>query len=155
MRDLSAESTFDLNLSATFLQMMLINVPLPEPVAKALAQDRAQTTREVSIKVDMNAVAGFMIEVKDEGGRVTKYVVARTANDYDYKGLHSRLVTIKQQFPKVFRIELNPDETANYKMIVKAMDASRNMENADPKIKIDNAETPLLFPDVVLSNVMG
>jgi hypothetical protein len=35
------------------------------------------------------------------------------------------------------------------------MDASRNMENADPKIKIDNAETPLLFPDVVLSNVMG
>ena len=53
MRDLSAESTFDLNLapmmdmlvsiipfmllSATFLQMMLINVPLPEPVAKALA----------------------------------------------------------------------------------------------------------------------
>src|ERR1700690_3708601 len=96
-RDVSEESTFELNLapmmdmlvsiipfmllSATFLQIMLINVPLPEPVAKALAQDRAQTNREVSIKVDMNAQVGFMIEVKDEGGKVTKYTVARASND--------------------------------------------------------------------------
>jgi biopolymer transport protein ExbD len=171
MRDLSAESTFELNLapmmdmlvsiipfmllSATFLQIMLIDVPLPGPIAKALAQDRALTTREVSISIGMESQSGFLIEVKDEAGKVRKYSVAKTNGDFDYKGLHGRLVAIKQQFPKVFRVELNPDETANYKMIVKVMDASRSMENSDPKIKIDNTDTPLLFPDVVLSNVMG
>jgi biopolymer transport protein ExbD len=171
MRDLSAESTFDLNLapmmdmlvsiipfmllSATFLQLMLINVPLPEPIAKALAQDRAKTEREVSIQVNMDTHAGFLLEVKDEAGKVVKYTVPRAAGDYDYKALHVKLVTIKQQFPKVFRVELNPDETASYKTIVKIMDASRSMESADPKIKIENVDTPLLFPDVVLSNVMG
>ena len=171
MRDLSAESTFELNLapmmdmlvsiipfmllSAIYMQIMLINVPLPEPVAKALAEDRALTQREVSIQVDMKPSIGFAISVKDEKGKVTEYTVPRAGSEYDYKALHGRLVTIKQQFPKVFRLELNPDETANYKSIVKVMDASHGMEATDPKIKIDNAETPLLFPDVVLSNVMG
>jgi len=171
LRDVSGESTFELNLapmmdmlvsiipfmllSATFLQIVLINVPLPEPVAKALAQDRQQDKREVSIRVDMEGATGFLVEVKDEGGHVTKYTVGNAGSDFDYQSLHRKLVEVKQHYPKIFRVELNPAESVDYKSIVKVMDATRNMENADPKIMIENAETPLLFPDVVLSNVMG
>src|SRR5579884_212271 len=107
MRDNSGESTFDLNLapmmdmlvsiipfmllSATFLQIMLINVPLPTPVAQALAEDRAQTNREVSIKVTMDSKVGFNIEVKDEGGKIQRFVVAKTTEGFDFHALHKRL----------------------------------------------------------------
>src|ERR1700722_5137808 len=93
MRDLSAESTFELQLapmmdmlvsiipfmllSAIYMQINLINVPLPEPVAKALADDRAKTEREVSIQVTMDPKVGFSFDVRDEGGKVTKYSVPR------------------------------------------------------------------------------
>lgn len=170
-RDMSSEATFDLNLapmmdmlvsiipfmllSATFLQVMLINVPLPTPVAKALAEDRQKDQREVSIKIKMDIQKGFAIEVRDEKGKASNFYIARNNNAYDYTAFHKRLVDIKQRFPKVFRVELNPDEAVDYKSIVGAMDAARNMENADPKIYIEKAETPLLFPDVILSNVMG
>lgn len=169
-RDTSEDATFDLNLapmmdlmvsiipfmllSATFLQVMLINVPLPVPVAKALEQDRNKDKREVTIKVQMQANKNFSIAVKDISGASSNFAVGSAGSDYDYKMLHKKLVEIKQRFPKVFRIELNPDAKVDYKSIVLVMDSSRNMETADPKITIDGAETPLLFPDVILANVM-
>lgn len=169
-RDNAEGATFELNLapmmdmmvtiipfmllSATFMQLSLINVPLPVPVAKALEQDRNKDKREVSIKIQMQTNKQIAVEVKDPSGSATRFSVQGTAGDYDYKGFHKKLVEVKQRFPKVFRVELNPDENVDYKSIVGVMDASRSMENADPKITIDGAETPLLFPDVILSNVM-
>ncbi len=171
VRDHSSESTFDLNLapmmdmlvsiipfmllSATFMQIMLINIPLPAPVLQALAQDRAKTEREVSVRVNMDGKAGFVLEVTDLNNKTVKTPIPKAGTEYDFTTLHKKLVDVKQQFPKVFRLDLNPDESVDYKSIVKVMDASRDMENADPKIYIDKAITPLLFPDVVLANLMG
>jgi biopolymer transport protein ExbD len=142
-------------LSATFMQIMLINIPLPAPVAQALAQDRAKTEHEVTIRVSMDQKIGFMLEVTDEANKTIKTLIPKTGTDYDFPTLHKKLVEVKQRFPKVFRLDFNPDEAVDYKSIVKVMDASRDMENADPKIYIENAVTPLLFPDVVLANLMG
>jgi biopolymer transport protein ExbD len=170
-RDNSHEATFDLNLapmmdmlvsiipfmllSATFMQIMLISTPLPTPVAQALAADRANNQREVVIKVVMENKTGFVLEVTDTSNKTVKETILKKAGQFDYESLHKKLVEAKQKFPKIFRLELNPDEMVDYKSIVKVMDSARDMENADPKILIDNAATPLLFPDVVLSNLMG
>lgn len=170
-RDTSGESTFELNLapmmdmmvsiipfmllSATFLQLMLISTPLPVPVAKALEQDREKDKREVSIKLTMSRSKDMMLEVKDVGGAVTKVAVPKTSGEFDYNHLHKKLVEVKLRYPKVFRVELNPENQVDYNSIVRVMDASRNMQNADPKVKIDGADTPLLFPDVILGNVMA
>jgi biopolymer transport protein ExbD len=171
LRDNSEEATFELNLapmmdmlvsiipfmllSAAFIQIVLIDSPLPTPVAQALQQDRQNDKREVSIQVGMDNKAGYLLDVKDEAGRVTKFTVPKTGAEFDYTGLHKKLVEVKQAHPKVFRIELNPADGVEYKNIVHTMDASRDMHGTDPKIMIENAATPLLFPDVVLSNVMN
>ena len=171
-RDVSEESTFDLNLapmmdmlvsiilfmllSATFIQILVISTPLPQQVAQALADDRALVKRDVSISVTMTSQTGFALEVKDEAGKITKFLVpVLKTSEFDYASLHKRLVEAKQKFPKVFRVELNPEENIPYDSVVKAMDASRNMEGKDPKVLIEGAETPLLFPDVVLANIMS
>jgi biopolymer transport protein ExbD len=172
LRDTSEEATFELNLapmmdmlvtiipfmllSTVFIQMVMIDTSLPVPVAQALAQDRADQKREVSIVVNMDRKSGFSINVKNPAGPSSSYAVAMLASgEFDYKSLHTRLVQIKQMHPKVFRLELNPADNIDYEFIVKTMDSTRDMSKEDPKITIDGAETPLLFPDVVLSNVMG
>src|ERR1700683_530364 len=94
-RDNSQEATFDLNLapmmdmlvsiipfmllSATFMQIMLINIPLPAPVAQALAADRAKTEHEVTIRVNMDGKTGFILEVTDESNRTVKTPILKTA----------------------------------------------------------------------------
>ena len=169
-RDTSSEATFDLNLapmmdmmvsiipfmllSATFLQLTLISSPLPVPVAKALEQDRSKDKREVTIKLSMSQSKDMNLEVKDVSGVVSKFSVPKTSGEFDYKILHKKLVEVKQKFPTVFRVELNPESSVDYNSIVKVMDASRDMSGSDPKIKIGGADTPLLFPDVILGNVM-
>ncbi len=170
-RDTSGEATFDLNivpmmdmfvsiipfllLSATFLQVMLIDVPLPTPVAQALAEDRQGVNKEISIKVTMNHMSGFFIDIMDGGKRSANMAVPMLTGKFNFTGLHKKLIEVKQRFPKVFKLELNPDESIDYSAIVQVMDAARNVERADPKIMIDNAESPLMFPDVILANVMG
>jgi biopolymer transport protein ExbD len=177
-RDSSEEATFDLNLapmmdmlvsiipfmllSATFMSIMVISVPLPQSVQKALADDRAKTERDVSISIVMSPQHDFAIDVKDEKGKPSKFTVPRMqsqalagGSDYNYRGLHKVLVEIKQRFPKVFRVDLNPDEGVPYNSLVLAMDESRNMDVKDPKVLIDGSATPLLFPDVVLANIMN
>src|SRR5207237_9488729 len=94
MRDLSAESTFDLNLapmmdmmvsiipfmllSATFLQLMLINVPLPTPVAQALQQDRENKNNDVTIKVGMTGTKEMYLDLKEASGKSSRINVSRS-----------------------------------------------------------------------------
>jgi biopolymer transport protein ExbD len=171
LRDTSEDATYDLNivpmmdmfvsiipfllLSAVFMTITLIDVPLPAPVAQALQQDRDGLNKEVTIRVNMDQKTGISIEVRDMSGKSTHMSVPKSGQDYDFKALHKKFVEIKQRHPKTFKIELNPHESVEYKSIVQVMDAARNMEKEDPKILIENAETPLLFPDVILSNLMG
>src|SRR5947207_938979 len=116
-RDMSGEATFDLNLapmmdmfvsiipfmllSATFLQLSLINVPLPTPVAQALANDRKQDIRDVSIKIVMRGTKDLVLEIKDDHGKANAISISKVQNDYNFKALHVKLVEIKQKFPKV------------------------------------------------------
>ena len=170
-RDTSEDATFDLNLapmmdmlvsivpfmllSVSFLTVMLINVTLPVPVAQALEQDRKDQKREVVIKVNISQKSSFNVEVKDISGAVSRYSIASSGGQLDYKSLHKKLVEVKSRFPKIFRIEVNPDAGVDFKAMVETMDAARNMEKGDPTILIENTATPLLFPDVVISNLMG
>ncbi|MBK9293023.1 MAG: biopolymer transporter ExbD [Oligoflexia bacterium] len=169
-RDNSEGATFELNLapmldmmvtiipflllSAVFLQLAVINVPLPVPVAKALEQDRKNDKPEVTIKIKMQGNKSMQLDVVELSGASKRTSINATNSEFDYQTLHKKLVEVKQRFPKVFKVEISPDESIDYKSIVGVMDSSRNLDNSDPKIKIENAETTLLFPDVILANVM-
>ncbi len=170
-RDSSSLSTFDLNLapmmdmmvsiipfmllSATFMQLMLISVPLPAPVAQALQQDRDNKNKDISIKVAMSNSKEMFLDVKDASGHSNRVPIPKlSSGDFDFSMLHKRLVETKLKFPKIFKIELNPETNVDYRAIVGVMDTARSIEGSDPKVMIDNVESPLLFPDVILANVM-
>jgi biopolymer transport protein ExbD len=171
------EATFELNLapmmdmmvtiipfmllSAVFMQLMIIDVPLPQPVAKAIEEDRNKKERDVSVAVNLAKSGQVLLVITEPGGRVNKITVPAVQNEADYKTVHQKLVEVKVNHPKVFRMELNPEDGIPYKNIVAMMDASRMLDKTDPKVMIEDAEkkekaeTNLLFPDVVLANLMG
>ena len=170
------EGTFELNLapmmdmfvtiipfmllSAVFMQLMIIDVPLPQPVAKAVQDDREKKDREVSITVNLGKDGKSEVVLTDVNGKRQVTGLAAVAGEFDYDKIHAKLVDIKLDHPKVFRLEMNPADGVPYKAIVALMDVSRNLLPTDPKVfivdhvKKEKAEVQLLFPDIVLANLL-
>lgn len=147
-------------LSTVFVEVNVIETPLPQVVQKALDQDRKNKDREVHIQVDMRSDHSFSLMVLQNGQRVLRQGIRGQEQDWDWNGLHSQIVEIKQKYPKTFRLHLNPDESVKYDMVVRTIDKVRRSGVNDPKIYIFDEEsgekvaTDLLFPDVVFSNIL-
>lgn len=168
----AADATFDLNLapildiivsivpmlllSVAFVQVKMIETPVPQVVAEAAkrADDKSETT--VTLKV---AKKGFTIEVVKDG-KGTPTAVPNKDGKWDLEGLQAAAFRVKEQFPQVFRIDMAPDADVNLRDLVAVMDkmrknpADRKVAFVDPK---DNqkVETDLMFPQILFANVIG
>jgi biopolymer transport protein ExbD len=146
-------------LSTQFMQIVVIETPLPQVVQEAIEQDRKKVEREVSIALEMPDGQGFNLMVTVDGKVQDRFKIPKQGDDWDYKELHKKLVTVKRQHPKIFRLNLNPGAKVSYEHIVKVMDAARNLEKEDGKVTIsgkDNQveETDIMFPDVIFANLV-
>ena len=94
-------------------------------------------------------------------GATKETVVALKDAKLDLAGLHKETLTLKQSYPDVFRIELNPAEDVALDDIVKVMDEVRNITKGEAKVTFKDVdtgkpvETNLMFPDIVFGNVAG
>jgi biopolymer transport protein ExbD len=169
----AADATFDLNLapildiivsivpmlllSIAFVQVKMIETPVPQAVAEAIAhtEDKMETT----IRLHVSGKEGFTFEVLKDG-HTQKFEIPRRANAWDYDGLQKTAFEVKQSNPQVFRLDLEPEPNINLNDIVQIMDkvrkdpAERKIAFVDPK-NGEKLETTLLFPNVIFSNVMG
>jgi biopolymer transport protein ExbD len=148
-------------LSIAFVRLVVVETKIPQPVAKALKQDRDKKDRDVNIRMEVSAKKGVMILVKEKGKKTKKYSVKLKEGSFDVDAVHSKLVSIKQQYPKVFRLEILPKDNVVYKDVVQLMDTARYTTNSDPQLFVVDDETKekvpskLIFPDVIFGNVVG
>ena len=169
----AADATFDLNLapildiivsivpmlllSIAFVQVKMIETPVPQAVSEAI--QNAQEKEETQVKLLVSAVKGFTFEVVVKG-KTQKFEVPRRANAWDYEGLQKVAFEVKQQYPQVFKLDLSPEGDVNLNDLVQVMDkvrkdaGDRKIAFVDPK-NGEKLETSLLFPSVVFANVMG
>jgi biopolymer transport protein ExbD len=168
----ASDATFDLNLapildiivsvvpmlllSIAFIQVKMIETPVPQVVAEAIkrADEKAETT--LTLKV---AKSGFTLEVVKDG-KSTPTLVPNKDGKWDLEGLHARAFGIKEQNPQMFRVDIAPEADVNLRDIVIVMDRMRKNPHerkvafVDPK---DNQkiETELMYPNILFSNVIG
>lgn len=169
------DSTFELNLapmldiivsivpmllmSVAFVHVTMIETPVPQVVEKAIAAANEKNKDLIQVTLSVSKKSGFRFIVNDRGvNRET--TVALKADQFDLEGLHKEVLSLKQSYPDVFRLELNPEEDVPLNEIVAVMDQVRSASSAEPKVTFkDEAgkpiETNLLFPDVVFGNVVG
>lgn len=168
------DSSFDLNLapmldiivsiipmllmSVVFVQVVVIDTPIPQAVEKAMAAQEQKN--EVQIQLAVSKASGIRITVMDKGAS-KEQTIALKEQALDLPELRKKIFELKQQYPNHFRVELNPDETLQLNEIVQVMDHVRTKGKEDPKIKFTDVdtgkliETDLMFPDVVFGNVAG
>lgn len=169
------DSTFELNLapmldiivsivpmllmSLAFVHVSVIDTPVPQAVEKAMA---AQNDKKdvVAVTLHVSKQSGFRFSVVDKGATKETVVALKDAK-LDLAGLHKETLTLKQSYPDVFRIELNPAEDVALDDIVKVMDEVRNITKGEAKVTFKDVdtgkpvETNLMFPDIVFGNVAG
>jgi biopolymer transport protein ExbD len=147
-------------LSVVFVNVSIIETPIPQVVEKAIAKDRKKKDRDVEISLSLAKEKGFKIKVIDKRGKNHEISVAMNDGGFDYDKLHSEIVKVKIKYPDVFRLELMPADGVSYDEIVKTMDEVRKAKKDDPKVTLvdeetkKKVETDILFPDVVFANVV-
>jgi biopolymer transport protein ExbD len=138
-------------LLAAFGTSIIAIFPTTVPVQTEGSTDIAKEDKSVTITVradnqgiQVNCENAAMTpeSLKDCGG-----FVAKSGEDYDYDNFTSMLVRIKKAYPDSKAMVFVPDETMQYQIVVKIMDASRNKRfSANEKLE--------LFPEVVLSGLV-
>ena len=174
-RHRESDATFELNLapmldiivsivpmlllSVVFVRIAVVETPVPQAVEKAMVQ--AENKNEVQIQLSVSNDYGFKIQVMQKGQTKDINVALKQDKELDLDGLHKQMVTLKQQYPDVFKMELHPSEEVPLEKIVAVMDKVRNRSKDDPILYFTDSEsgkkveTDLIFPDVVFGNVAG
>lgn len=145
-------------LSSAFVQMMIIETELPQVVQQAIKQQE-NNVKAAHISLEVDKKDGIKIIVENQGKEKVE-IVANINNQFDYNGLHQKLVELKKEYPQIFKIDLTPDEDIAYKDLVVIMDQARKSKTTDIQFKFTDtttgkeASTQYMFPEVVFSNVM-
>jgi biopolymer transport protein ExbD len=176
MADSGDDSTFELNLapmldiivsivpmlllSVAFVHVTVIDTPVPQAVEKAIAAANEKNKDQIQVTLAVSSGTGYRITINNHGESKETFVAMKGA-DFDLDGLHREVMTLKKEFPDVFRLELHPDGDVPLKEIVAVMDAIRTTAKGEAKLTFRDVEsgkpieTNLLFPDVVFGNVAG
>jgi biopolymer transport protein ExbD len=154
-------------LSVVFVQITVIDTPIPQAVEKAVAAANEKNKDLVQVRMSVSNDRTVMITILDRG-ETKEFQVAGigsgTEAKADLDGLYKQVIAIKKQYPDVFRLELNPADTVPLVDIVGVMDSVRTtrIENGrSVKLSFTDVttgkpiETDLLFPDIVFGNVAG
>jgi biopolymer transport protein ExbD len=173
-----SDSTFDINLapfldiivsvvpllllSVVFVEIKMIDTPVPQVVQQAIDKNQKDPDPEVTLNLRVAKNAGFTFEVNQRGGAQTLVAVPLKKGTLDFEGLRTKAQELKGRFPQVFKLGIAPQSDVPFNDLVKAMDAVRQVpQTAAQKIAFTDAasgkkvETEFMFPNVTFSNVVG
>ncbi len=146
-------------LSVAFIQVKVIETPIPQVVAEAINKQR-QNPPPVSVTLTMSKSNGFTFLVMNKG-KQTELKVAGKLGEWDFTNLTTTTMQIKRDHPGLFKLDFKPSSEVAYDEIVKAMDAVRRVPAGQAKVAFldeksgQKVETDLMFPDVVFANIVG
>lgn len=171
----SSDSSFDLNLApmldiiVTVIPMLLLSLAfiqvkmIESPVPQVVSEDQAKSQKPpagVNLSLKMKKDFGYTFIASDHGqNREVK--VPMVNGKFDTETLVGVAIQMKRSYPDHFRVELSPSETVSFNEIVVTMDALRRAPAGTTKFSFKDSkseqpvETDLMFPDVVMSNVVA
>lgn len=149
-------------LSAAFVQVKVIDAPLPQFIAEAIAENKSgEQLIEVDLELLKDRAVRVNLSVNGKGSqRTVASVSAESGPVVDLEGVRAELIRVKRAHPTVFSISVNPSAEITYDEIVKVLDTARTSGSAEVQFEIINKEsgekssTDLMFPEVVFGNLL-
>jgi hypothetical protein len=170
----SSDSTFDLNLapvldiivaivpmlllSVAFLEVKMIDTPVPQVVEKVI-ENLEKDPNKVDMTLKISKVSGFTFVV-DQNGKVNEVPVVMKEGAYNFDALYREALVLKRTYPQVFTMGVAPDKDVPLSDIIAAMDTLRkttpedSLELTDP-VDGQKVKTDLMFHKVAFSNILG
>ena len=142
-------------LSSVFVRVTMIETELPQVIQQAIKNNRKNKNALPQISLYIEGSKKVRVSVL-HGRKKNEKTFEAVSEKIDEKKLYEHMVSLKRQFPEVFRIEINPSNKADYDSIVKVLDQTRRSRKELFPVKDKEtgkmAETSLMFPDVVFAN---
>lgn len=145
-------------LSIAFIQVKMIETPVPQIVAQAAEQ--AQKEDQIEVAITASKTQGFAFEIKDKGqSRTLK--VEMPAGQINLDAIYGKALEIKKQYPQVLNVSLNPAGDLALSDLVNVMDTIRKMKPQDGTVAFRDPatsqpiKTDFMFPKVIFGNIAG
>lgn len=148
-------------MATSLLAVTLIDTPVP--LVSATPPETKEKPLSLTVDVEMDH-----FEIYSPFGRVKRQRIERKGEDEDFLKLRDALLSIKNDFPFEKQLVLMPGPLVEYEVLVKVMDASREISETDPSLYVketvkaeDGTESQQdrlvkdLFPEVVFGNILG
>ncbi|MBX7231259.1 MAG: biopolymer transporter ExbD [Bdellovibrionales bacterium] len=172
-----SDSTFEINLapfldivvsvvpllllSVVFVEIKMIETPIPQVVQEAIEKDQKNPTPEVTLQLKVDKEKGFTFIITYPDKKESELINIPTSHgEFDFAELNRKSSGLKSKHPKIFKLGLLPEENVPLKIIIKVMDTVRRQTDGGRKIAFvepdsgQKVETDLLFPNVTFSNVV-
>ncbi len=168
----ATDSAFDLNLApfldivvsvvsllllaSTFLDVKMIETPIPQAVSQVI--EKLEKKNKVEITLKLSKKAGFTFLIEENGKQFTENV-SLNAGNMDFNALQERAALLKRKYPTVFDLSLSPEKDLALEDIVKALDRVRRFGNKET-VEVQDPDsgskvtTDLMFPNIVFANVI-
>lgn len=146
-------------LSTVFVKVNVIETPLPQLVDKIVNDKSQKNVAELSLK--MRSDKSFVFNVVSVASHQNKtFRISANEGSWDYQKLYEVAKSVKEDYPQVFILSLEPERGVSYKDMVKTMDEVRKLKNNERQFKVIEKEshkkisTQLMFPKIQLGNVL-
>lgn len=140
-------------ITSSFLQLSQIETDLPQVVQDAIKNQDANPEKESKITLFVKNDKSINIQFGDN-----QFLIPKMDNQMNLEALNKKLVEIKKQNTKIFKIELAPDSEVQYSDVVQVMDETRKARDnqiftfKDVKTGKDMT-TDYMYPEVVFANI--
>lgn len=155
-------------LSVVFVQITVVDTPVPQAVEQAVAAANEKNKDVVQVRLAVSGDRSVHISILDRNGSNKAVDVpaigSGSSAKADLDGLYAQVMNLKKDYPDVFKMEMNPSESVPLDEIISVMDTVRMTRTKDGQpvnLSFKDVttgkvlETNLLFPDVVFGNIAG
>tara|TARA_B100001248_G_C27399566_1_gene468971 strand:+ start:9783 stop:10331 length:549 start_codon:yes stop_codon:yes gene_type:complete len=146
-------------LSFVFIKLVVIESPIPQPVAEAIEKDRKERDKSVQLKVYVDNQRNVRID-EYINGKKKSYQVSSKNNKISLEEAHKNFVQLKLKHQKLFGFQIYPSDEVSYEEIIKLMDEARVAKQDGPNFEVVNKETKekvttkFMFPNITFGNIM-
>lgn len=171
-----SDSTFDINLapfldiivsvvpllllSVVFVEIKMIETPVPQVVQQIIENEKKDPDPEVTLTLRVAKLKGFTFEITQQG-KTEQFFIPNKDGLLDYESLKYKAANLKRRFPRTFKLGLAPEADVPFNELVRSMDTVRKAPETAKKITVTDTatgqavETDLMFPNVTFANVVG
>jgi biopolymer transport protein ExbD len=147
-------------ISMAFVHLVVIDSPVPQPVAEVMEKDKNDKDPELSIRIVLNDNKSVHVQLNEKGKLKDLNFNADAKGNFDLEKLYHEMLVVKLNHPEVFKLELNPAERVPYKDIIFVMDRLRMIDKKDPEVTVLDKEknskvsTRFMYPNITFGNIV-